>query len=369
MRTSMAILREGQRIRDTYVVERFLGEGAFAEVYRIEHRFLGRQAMKVLKAEGMTTDEIEGLLGEAVLLSRIGHPNIVRVFDANVLDVRGTHFGYFTMEYVAGGSLGDYWRSYQDRFMPVKEAVGILKQTCAGLSAAHAENPPIVHRDIKPQNILIGYDGAGLRVRLSDFGLAKRVNPLTLLASSRGTLSFKPPESLEDADSCAADVWALGTTLYLLLTDTLPHPHLSTRDVSSAERFLRPLRPAALYNITVDAALDGIISRCLARDPGERYPNAQSLLADLQSWSPSDPAHDSNHQSDTTKSAKHALGTPSPVDKVAAAAAVREALNKAREPGQLMSAADILEEALNKDPDLRERYEPQVKLWRRGVCM
>lgn len=365
----MPLLHEGQTVRQTYTVERFLGEGAFAEVYRVRHRFLGRQAMKVFKAAGMTLAEIEEMLGEAVILSQIGHPNIVRVYDANVLESALGTLGYFTMEYVPGGSLDQYWRSYADQLVPVAEAVDILKQTCTGLSVAHAEDPPIVHRDLKPQNILIGYDGGGMRVRVSDFGLAKRVNPLTLLASSRGTLAFRPPEAFEDMSSCAADVWALGTTLYLLLTDTLPYPCLSERELRTPQRFERPMRPASVYNIGVDPGLDAIIARSLALEPSDRYPDASALLADLSAWRPGQPAHTGSAHSSTGKSAKHALGTASPVDRVAAAAAAKKAVRLAKEPGKLMRAADMLEEAMNRDQGLRERYEPQVKLWRRGISM
>src|SRR5271170_7139847 len=81
-----ALLEPGMVLRDTYEVERFLGEGAFAEVYRVKHRFLGRQALKIFKRAGMGIEEIHRALGEAILLSRIGHPNVVRVYDANVLD-------------------------------------------------------------------------------------------------------------------------------------------------------------------------------------------------------------------------------------------------------------------------------------------
>jgi eukaryotic-like serine/threonine-protein kinase len=90
----MRLLENSQTIRDTYEVERFLGEGAFAEVYRVKHRFLGRQAMKVFKRVGMNLDEIQDMLGEAILLSRIGHPNIVRVVDANVLETPHGTCGY-----------------------------------------------------------------------------------------------------------------------------------------------------------------------------------------------------------------------------------------------------------------------------------
>ncbi|HSI86340.1 MAG: protein kinase [Candidatus Methylacidiphilales bacterium] len=128
----MALLAEGQVIRETYEVERFLGEGAFAEVYRVKHRFLGRQAMKVFKRGGMDVAEIEEMLGEAIMLSRIGHPNIVRVFDANVLEAtRGLH-GYFTMENVPGGSLEKFWHSYRKQFVPVDTALELMKQVCRG---------------------------------------------------------------------------------------------------------------------------------------------------------------------------------------------------------------------------------------------
>jgi len=101
----MRLLEEGQTVRDTYEVERFLGGGAFAEVYRVKHRFLGRQAMKVFKRVGMNLEEIHEMLGEAILLSRIGHPNIVRVFDANVLEAAQGTCGYFTMENIPGGAV------------------------------------------------------------------------------------------------------------------------------------------------------------------------------------------------------------------------------------------------------------------------
>src|SRR5437763_14800886 len=101
----MRLLEEGQTVRDTYEVERFLGEGAFAEVYRVKHRFLGRHAMKVYKRVGMNLEEIHEMLGEAILLSRIGHPNIVRVFDANVLEAEKDTCGYFTMENILGGDV------------------------------------------------------------------------------------------------------------------------------------------------------------------------------------------------------------------------------------------------------------------------
>lgn len=151
----MPLLEQGQLIRDTYEVERFLGQGAFAEVYRVKHRFLGRQAMKVFKRTGMTLPEIEQMLGEAILLSHLRHPNIVSVFDANVFDTPRGACGYFTMEHIPGGSLDKFWRSFGSSFIPVETTVDLIKQVCRGLGQAHQEKPPIIHRDIKPVRSLV----------------------------------------------------------------------------------------------------------------------------------------------------------------------------------------------------------------------
>src|ERR1035438_1422656 len=134
---TMRLLEDGQVIRETYEVERFLGEGAFAEVYRVKHRFLGRQAMKVFKRVGMNLDEIQETLGEAILLSKIGHPNIVRVFDANIVETEKGTCGYFTMEHIPGGSLDKMWRSYGHRFVPIETAVDLTKQVCRCIAQAH----------------------------------------------------------------------------------------------------------------------------------------------------------------------------------------------------------------------------------------
>jgi serine/threonine-protein kinase len=206
-------------------------------------------------------------------------------------------------------------------------------------------------------------------VRVSDFGLAKHANPLTLLVSAKGTLSFKPPESFQNQDSTAADVWAIGTTLYLLLTDTLPYPELDERDISDAGRFVRPLRPASVYNMSVDAALDAILSRCLAARAADRYHNASALLEDLSRWNPELPSTISCTPSHTGMHSKGIFGQRPSSDATAARKMIEDAFVASQDPGSLMSAADLLEEAINKAPELREQYENRLKLWRRGICM
>jgi len=366
----MALLSQGMTIRDTYEVERFLGEGAFAEVYRVRHRFLGRQALKIFKRAGMTQKETEEMLGEAILLSRIGHPNIVRVFDANIVELTQGIYGYFTMENVPGGSLDHFWRSHGARLVSVETSVDIIRQVCRGLAVAHSETPPIIHRDIKPQNILIGYETDGLRARLSDFGLAKKVNALTLYATSAGTLTFKPPEAFRDVhgDSCAADIWATGVTLYLLLTDHLPYdidPELGWGNVDAFTE--KPISPRD-FNIWVDDSLDDIVMTCLEKQPKERYASATELLEALCEWQPRKSAGTTGKMRADALGSKAALGGHSPLDEQEGARLSRDAMQKARN-GRLFEAADMMEEAFNKAPTLRAKYADRVRLWRLGVSM
>lgn len=365
----MALLESGTELRDTYEVERFLGEGAFAEVYRVKHRFLGRQAMKLFKLPGMQISEIEEMMGEAIILSKIGHPNIIRVFDANVIEVEGANHGYFTMENVAGGSLERFWHSYGLEFVPVETSIEIINQVCRGLCLAHDESPPMIHRDIKPQNILVGYDASGLRARLSDFGLAKSVNPLTLLATGAGTLAFKPPEvfTMDRGDSPAADMWAVGVTLYWLLTDEMPYyvdPNLgwNQKDLQGT-----PKTPSSV-NPDANLALDRIVAKALAQNPEARYQTAREMLEDLEEWDPKPdaiPVTTSTEVSHSKASLSPNLSSNNP-DKGKRLA--DEAL-KCKANGRLADAADLMEEAFNEWPELRHRYESQVGLWRNGISM
>lgn len=368
----MKLLREGQKLQGAYEVERFLGEGAFAQVFRVRHRFLGRQAMKIFKTIGMTVDETEQTLGEAILLSRIGHPNIIRVFDANILETSKGPRGYFTMEYVAGGSLEQFWRSHGVKLVPIETTVEILRQVCRGLTIAHSEDPPIIHRDIKPQNILVGYDASGLRARVADFGLAKRVNPLTLLASAKGTRSFKAPEAfdVDQRDSCSGDVWSLGSTLYLLLTDRLPFGEPDEFDIMNIGRFDQKMIPASRLSVQVDPHLDRILFKTLAINPDDRYCNAGELLKDLEKWKPRPINKRGMGHQDFGETSKLALGLEhSPADEKTAKEMVSRAIMLSKQVGKVSEAADIMEEAMNKWSALREKYEYQLKLWRRGIAM
>jgi len=363
------LLKIGDKINNIYEVESYLGEGAFAEVYRVRHRFLGRQAMKVFKRTNISLEETEEILSEAILLSRLGHPNIVRLFNADVLETALGTCGFFTMEYVAGGTLDKYWRSFGQGFVPIEQVVDIVKQVCQGLTVAHSSTPPIIHRDIKPQNILVGYDGAGICLRLSDFGLAKRVNPMTLIASARGTLAFKAPEFLERHDSTRTDIWAVGMTMYLLLTDRLPYNVEDDDDFISGRHWRYPVTLPSRFNIDVTPPLESITMKALALKPEDRFADAQEMLAAISSLSKSDAVDNKAVGGTGGSSMKTALGYRSPLDKSRAEEMVKAAFKIANEPGRLIEAADMLEEAMNASPEFRNQYSYQLVLWRKGISM
>ncbi len=358
------LLKESQNLKDTYEVETFLGEGAFAEVYRVKHRLFGRQALKIFKISG-SIDEIKNSLNEAVLLSKLGHRGIIRVFDAGVYENESGSHGYFTMEYIAGGNLFQYWRNHEKNLMPVKEAVEIVSQVAEGLALAHQDNPPIIHRDIKPHNILVGYDALGMRVCLSDFGLAKHVHPLQLAASVRGTLIYKSPETFSDsaADSCAGDVWALGVVLYQLLTNKFPY-NLSVQEQLNLNTFDTNLKPARDYNISVDENLENIVGKVLAVNKPDRYQNASELLSDLRAWSGN--SSDSLEKEKMLTEEFDIMHNPSRSEAIQT---VKQAFTIAHGEGDLQQACDLLTQALEQAPELRERYESQLKLWQSGKIM
>jgi len=362
------LFEEGIVINNVYEIDLFLGEGAFAEVYRVKHKFLGRQAMKVFKSPNLEYKEVEQSLAEALLLSKIGHPNIIRVFDAGVMDTNAGQRGYFTMEYIPGGTLDSFWASYKDSFIPIAETVDITRQICMGLAVAHSKTPPIIHRDIKPQNILVGYDVEGFRIKISDFGLAKVANPLTLLASAKGTPAFKPPECMKNMDSCAGDVWAIGATLYLLLTDHLPFPIENRMDLTTNKWLKHKLVSPVEFNPRVDDFLESIVLRSLKIKPAERYPNAMAMLEDLMQWKPPKPDKAKADKSNSHGN-KDAIKRNSDSRAVYPKEFVEEAINMSKDASKLMEAADLLEEAITRNSDLREKYEYRLKLWRRGISM
>jgi serine/threonine protein kinase len=172
-------------------------------------------------------------------------------------------------------------------------------------------------------------------------------------------------------DSCAGDVWALGVTLYLLLTDRLPFPDPGDMYGFDNKSFYRQLIPPSRLNLAVDESLEQIVFKALALKREDRYPTAKELLDDLCNWKPCTVAPTRVHPEAKVVSSmsKNVLGRFTPPNQAAGEKMAAQALKLAQETGNVLEAADLMEEAFNRWPDLRNRYEHLVRLWRRGIAM
>lgn len=255
-----------------------LGEGAQATVWLAHDPLLDREvAVKLLKAHQDDEAELGSVdqwLHEARIVSRLTHPNIVPVFEA---DTQGGQ-SYLVFEYVPGGTLLDRMRALGR--MPAKEAVTVMLAVLDGLAAAHAAG--LVHRDLKPSNILMDARG---RPRVMDFGIAARIEPgRQEVARVVGTPGYLSPEAANAQPASASmDVFAVGVMLSEMLSGTrlnhLDDPWKTVRRVQTEQLLL----PSGL-NADVDDALRAIVQRCLAREPAARWPGARALHEALAVW-------------------------------------------------------------------------------------
>ena len=276
----------GDIVRHTYTIERLLGTGAFAEVYLVSHRYLGQQALKVFRPEAGRLD-VEELLVEARTLVDLTHPNIVRLYDSNVGSVEDVPFAFVTMEWCLGGTLADRLKS--EMRLQIAEAIQLGIQVCAGLAHTHSMDPPLLHLDVKPANLLLFGSDRELKVKLGDYGLASRLDPITRLTQSGGTLAFAAPEMAWGVLDERADVYSLGVTLYRAVCGIHPFPLLPPEAVSATSEFRSILSsgrkeirlPSAMLLLDVPL-LDEVLLRAMAYDPFDRYRNAAEFGVALQ---------------------------------------------------------------------------------------
>jgi eukaryotic-like serine/threonine-protein kinase len=264
----------GAKFDDRYLVRRQVGQGGMGTVYAAQDMMLGEVvALKVLRPlVAEDKDVIERFRREVKLARRIAHPNVARTYDIDVAE--GLH--YLTMELVEGTTLSAVLRD-QPR-LPVQRAVDIAIQICAGLDAAHREN--VVHRDLKPGNVLI--DRAG-RAVITDFGVACMMSGGGLLTGDPnimvGTPAYMAPEQITSGDIGArTDLYSLGLVLYQMLTGQIPFREDSQLETAFARLKRDPEDPGRL--VELPAELSALVLRCLARDPAKRPATAREL-ADL----------------------------------------------------------------------------------------
>ena len=272
------LLPEGAEIGKRYRIVRLLGRGGMGAVYQARDGELQRDvALKLISPE-LATDEgvIERFKREIQLSSRITHKNVLRVYDLG--EAEGTRF--LTMQFVAGEDLAGLVQ--REGRLSVERVIGIFRQICQGLAAAHEQN--VVHRDLKPQNVMVDRSGT---VLLTDFGLAKSLGAtaMTQLGSVMGTPAYMSPEQVKGEEVDArSDIYALGVLLYELLAGTTPFAGGTIYEVMM-RRLTTPARPVTAINPSVPVYLRKILERCLATDPSSRYQTVEEVLTDLDAGS------------------------------------------------------------------------------------
>lgn len=268
-------LQAGREPIPGYTLESRLGAGAMGTVYRAWQRGMQRHvAVKILRRD-LTSDprQVERLRREAALVGKLDHPNIVRGLDS------GEHDGlvWFAMEYVEGETLRE--RIRREGALPPDTAVTLARQVAEALEHAHAQG--VVHRDVKPANILLTKEGVP---RLSDYGLAKGQtdDALTQVDATLGTPQFVAPEQARnprDAD-IRSDVYSLGASLYAMLAGRPPFDGETIAATLTKVLYERP-RPLSEAVPGIDPAIVYVVERMMAKDRSHRYPDPSALVADL----------------------------------------------------------------------------------------
>jgi eukaryotic-like serine/threonine-protein kinase len=262
----------GAEIAGRYRLEGRLGFGGMSTVHLALDLRLERQVAVKLLAEHLADDPtfVSRFQREAQAAARLVHPNIVQIFDSGLDEQSGRHF--IVMEYIEGSSCAEILRD--DGWVEVDEAVSIIEQACEGLHYAHRHG--VVHRDVKPGNLLRAREG---EVKLADFGIAKATeqSSITQVGSVLGTAAYLAPEQARGEEAGPrADIYALGVVAYQLLSGRLPYEAASLTELALKQQQEEPPTLDTLV-AAVSPELADAVALALALDPRERYQTAREM--------------------------------------------------------------------------------------------
>jgi eukaryotic-like serine/threonine-protein kinase len=274
---SAGVLQSGDVLGGRYEILQELGEGGMGAVYKALDRELDRPvALKVIRRELASNPSILARFKQELLLARqVTHRNVIRIFDLG--DADGVKF--ITMEFVEGHDLRTLIK--EKKKLTPQEAVEIIQQACRALEAAH--NVGVIHRDLKPQNIMQENTG---RVIVMDFGLARTLegDGMTQTGALVGTMEYMSPEQAlaKDVDQ-RSDIFSMGLILYELLAGVTPFKAESAV-ASLLKRTSERAIPVSDHDGTIPRAISNMVSKCLERDSSQRYQTTSELLRDLEAW-------------------------------------------------------------------------------------
>ncbi|MDD6434825.1 MAG: Stk1 family PASTA domain-containing Ser/Thr kinase [Clostridiales bacterium] len=267
------MLRSGTLLGNRYEIEKRIGCGGMADVYKAaDHKLNRNVAVKVLKPElGGDSKFVSKFRIEAQSAAGLMHPNIVNVYDVG--DDQGV--SYMVMELVEGITLKDYIE--KRGHLSAKEVISISIQVSNGIEAAHRNN--IVHRDIKPQNIMISREG---KVKVTDFGIARAATSNTISSNAMGSVHYTSPEQARGGYSDSkSDIYSLGITMYEMLTGDVPFDGDSTVTIALKHLQEEMIPPSEIVP-DIPYSLEQIVLKCCQKSPDRRYQNMEELIADLK---------------------------------------------------------------------------------------
>lgn len=267
------MLKTGMIIAERYEILSKIGTGGMADVYKAKDHKLNRfVAVKVLKPEFREdTTFIRKFRSEAQAAAGLTHPNIVNVFDVG--DDEGVY--YIVMELIEGITLKEYIAKKGK--LSIKEATSIAIQVSMGLEAAH--NHGIVHRDVKPQNIIISTDG---KVKVTDFGIARAATSNTISSDVMGSVHYSSPEQARNGFvDGKSDIYSLGIVMYEMVTGRVPFDGDTTVAVA-IQHLQEEMVPPSVYAPNLPISMEKIILKCTQKNPDRRYASMTALLADLR---------------------------------------------------------------------------------------
>lgn len=269
------MLETGKTLNGRYKIQTLIGTGGMAAVYLAKDLILDRLvAIKVLRLDfRQNNDAMRRFRREALSATQLTHPNIVGVYDVG----QSQEMNYIVMEYVEGTDLKDYIRQ-RGALHPI-EAVRIMMQIVSAIAAAHQNR--IIHRDIKPQNILIDREG---NVKITDFGIAVALSDTSLTQTNTllGSVHYLSPEQARGGmATIQTDIYALGIVLYELLTGRVPFDGESAVSIA-LKHFQEPLPPVVNPTAMVPQSLENIVLKATAKDPMNRYRSCYEMFQDLK---------------------------------------------------------------------------------------